>query len=198
MNIEGFKISVENRDGLIITRFIPDGDGPYRHIRATLDSQNQYCVELVEGDELPGLDRREMVSIFKSNDHLLERMVRAMAVMHFRLYEAEDWHTHVDIAFIERGFHIALRDGEQHVWLSQTMDGDVIIISKTMEGGIPSHETDQSCVIYQNAYGDVVRIKDADIKDILKLLDSGSLRALIRKGGEVEVEGLHVDGHTIH
>jgi hypothetical protein len=198
MNIDGLKKTVENRGDNVITRFIPDGDGSYRHIRATRDAQNQYFVELVEGDELPGIDRREMVSIFNSNDHLLERMVRAMAVMHLRLYEVEDWHTDVDMAFIERGFHIALRDGEPHVWLSQLSDGSVIIISKTMEGGIPTHFSDKSYVVYQDAHGDVVKVKDVDIKDILKLIDSGSLQALVRQGGEVEIEGLHIDGYTLH
>jgi hypothetical protein len=41
-------------------------------------------------------------------------------------------------------------------------------------------------------------VKDVDIKDILKLIDSGSLQALVRQGGEVEIEGLHIDGYTLH
>ncbi|WP_315922548.1 hypothetical protein [Mesorhizobium sp. SP-1A] len=198
MKIDGLKISVENRNNTVVTRFVPEGEGSYRHIRATLDDQNRGFVELVEGNDPPGIDGTEVVSIINGNDQLLERLARAMAVIHFRLFEAEDWYTGIDKALIERGFQIGTTDDGQHVWMTQLATGAVVIISKTFDGGIPSNESEKACVIYQDMQGNAVKIKEADIKDILKLLDNDSLRGLVRYGGEVEIEGMHMEGYTLH
>lgn len=198
MKIDGLKISVENRNNTVVTRFVPVGEGSYRHIRATLDDKNRGFVELVEGNEPPGLDGTEVVSIINSNDQLLERLARAMAVIHFRIFDAEDWYTGIDKALIERGFQIGTTDDGQHVWMTQLATGAVLIMSKTFDGGLPSNESEKACLIYQDQKGNAVKIKDSDIKDILKLIDNDSLRGLIQYGGEVEIEGMHLEGNTLH
>lgn len=201
MKIEGLKISAENRDKSdenAITRFTPEGAGSFRHIRASIGSDKSGYIELIEGDEKPGIDGTEQVSFVKANPEIIERLARAMASIHFHLFEAEDFHTDVDKSFIERGFQIGTVDDGDHVWVTQTNLGSMITISKTENGGLPSHGEENVWLRYYDAHGSSIKVKEIKANEAFRLIDTDGLRGIAKRGADIEIESIHLSGYTIH
>lgn len=198
MKIEGLKISVENREKSAITRFVPEGEGSFRYIRASIEADKSGYVELIEGGEKPGIDGTEQVSFVKANPEIIERLARAMASIHFRLFEVEDFHTDVDRSFIERGFQIGTVDDGDHVWISQTNLGSMITISKNEKGGLPSHGEENVWLRYFDSQGSSIKIKEIKANEAFRLIDTDGLRGIIKRGADLEIESIHLSGYTIH
>lgn len=197
MKIDGFKISTEKRDQSIIRRVSPEGAGSYKHLRLVIDEKRVGLLELLEGDTKPGIDDSEVVTFVKADDQLIERLIRAMAYIHFDSYNQDTDSLDVDKSLIQRGFDIGVNSSGNPVWISNRANS-VIIISSTPDGGLPVHEASNAYMIYRTEHGHQVRFTETTVRNLIGAIDDGLLQKLGGYNADLEVVGLLLEEPTFH
>jgi hypothetical protein len=138
MEIEGLVAEPFTQTGLKGVRLYPEGKSRQRFIRVGHDVGGGVLLQLIEGREPPGLDPGETLTLAREDDALVDRLVRAMARLHFDLEEVETGHTKVDTDLLSRGFEIRfLRNGAPS-W-TKSENGLNYEITKPGSTGLPAH-----------------------------------------------------------
>lgn len=197
MDIEGLKSKRTDSDQVSEVVYYPEDSSAYRCISLRV-SPNGAHVELLEAGERPGIENGEYVPIVRYSPEIGERIVRAMAKLHFSLDEAANGYTRVDADFISRGFIVGTAQGVKPIWF-QSIGAYFVVVGKTDEGGLPSAPDEPCCLVFGIPNGHRVIVKADDLPAAMALLDSGKLPQLLNPRSDVEIEGLRTsDGVTVH
>lgn len=198
MDIEGLKATETKKDGFVEANFVPEGYGSYRRIRLKVSPTGSATAELLEGKQRPGIENGEFVPIKHYSEDVGDRVVRAMAKIHFGLEEAATGYTATDADMISRGFNVGCAAGKLPVWM--TSNGThFVVVSKTAAGGLPSSPEDPACLVFGIPNGRRVTVNAETLPAALRMLDSGQLPQLLSPVVDVEVNGAYTtDKATVH
>ena len=197
MDIEGLK-AVKTRTGSLQEEvFSVEGTSGYRRISLKITPRGAVA-ELLEGRQRPGIESGEFVPMAIYTPEIGDRVVRAMAKMHFGIEEAATGFTAVDLEMISRGFTVGTASGSHPVWIASE-GSHFTVISKTEDGGLPSSVLEPCHMVFGIPNGRRVTVSADNLPAALKMLDSGQMPRLLNPLSDVEVEGAYLtEGHTFH
>jgi len=190
MEIEGLTSRTTKQEGMLESSFFPEGGRGYKRISLKVTGAGTAAAELIEGRERPGLDEGEFVPIVGYTDEIGDRVVRAMAKIHFNMEEAATGYTDVDANLITRGFTIGSASGTNPVWIVNH-GTHFVVVGKTIEGGLPSSANDPATLVFGVPEGNKVIIHAENLDAALRMLDSGQLPKLLSQTGDIEVKGAY-------
>lgn len=150
MEIDGLKAVVKHDHPYsVLTHFLPVTGGARLLTLETLPT-GKAMLELQDSGEVPREGPAERLFIeFANDDGMLERMVRAMAVLHFGLDEASTNLTSIDSEMLANGFELGFEEGGKPCWirLSSAMN---VVIRNEPEDALPvtrSQRISMLCII---------------------------------------------------
>lgn len=198
MDIEGLNATETKKDGFVEASFVPQGQHARRHISLKVSPKGSATVELLEGKHRPGIENGEFIPIAVYTEDIGDRVVRAMAKVHFGLDEAATGYTATDADMISRGFNIGRGSGTLPVWI--TSNGThFTVVAKTAAGGLPSSPKDPACLVFGRPNGRRVTVNAETLDAALKMLDSGQLPQLLNPVSDIEMNGVYSKGDaTVH
>ena len=137
MEIDGLKAVIKHSHPYsVLTHFLPITGGARLLMLETLPT-GKAMLELRDGGEIPKEGPAERLFIeFADDGDILERMVRAMAVFHFGLDEAETNLTGIDSEMLANGFELGFGEEDKPCWirLSSAMN---VVIRNEAEDALP-------------------------------------------------------------
>jgi hypothetical protein len=143
MEIDGLTAHVKVRHpDSVLTHFRPVTGGP-RFLALETHRNGQAVIELQDDGDLPNEGPAERICInFDHDDAMIERMLRAMAVFHFGLHEAETNLTFIDTEMLARGFELGFEEGGKPVWI-RVHSAMNVVLRNSAEDGLPSRKEEQ-------------------------------------------------------
>lgn len=198
MEIEGLTSTTTKRGDALERSFFPEGRRGYRRISLKVAGAGIAAAELIEGRERPGIENGEFVPIVGYTEEIGDRVVRAMAKIHFNLDEATTGYTEVDADMISRGFNIGAASGSRPVWSAEN-GPHFVVVSKTVEGGLPSTAREPATLVFGVPDGHKVTVFAESLEAALRMLDTGQLPRLLKPTCDVEVHGArYTETSTYH
>jgi hypothetical protein len=138
MKIDGLVSEAFSKGSGDSIRLYPEGRSKQRFIKVERPPTGTVRLQLIEGTQPPGLDPGEDITLAKYDENIVDRLVRAMASLHFGIVDAETGHTAIDRHLLSRGFDIRFsKTGSPH-W-SRSENGLTYEIAKTGGNGLPAH-----------------------------------------------------------
>ncbi|MNU37784.1 hypothetical protein D3C71_264420 [compost metagenome] len=173
MEIDGLKTVVKHRQPhSVLTHFLPVTGGARILSLETL-STGKALLELREGEDIPNDGPAERLFIDFSNDQsMIERMVRAMAVFHFRLDEAETNLTDIDADLLSRGFELGFRDGGEPCWIRLHSSMNVVI-RNAEEDALPTRRDERISMLCIIPGRNQIRFMCENLETAFKVLEKG-------------------------
>lgn len=145
-------------------------------------------VEVQEDGKCPGLANGESVSLPSWDEAVIDRVVRALAVLHLGVGEASVHGTEADVEFVSRGFLVGRSPAGKPVWIMPG-PGFITAVSKDEEGGLPALMSEPATLVFTGAAGAKVVVKGENLATVVSLFDSGRVPGLYNPAGDVIVEG---------
>jgi hypothetical protein len=119
-----------------------EGRSKQKFIKIERPKSGPVRLQLIEGSQPPGLDQGEDVTLAKYDEIIVDRLVRAMAILHLGVLDAETGHTDIDRHFLSRGFDVRFsKTGSAH-W-SRFENGLTYEIAKPGGAGLPAHTSSE-------------------------------------------------------
>ncbi len=173
MEIDGLKAVVKHRQPhSVLTHFLPVTGGARILSLETL-STGKALLELREGNDIPHDGPAERLFIDFSNDQsMIERMVRAMAVFHFRLDEAETNLTDIDADLLSRGFELGFEDGGKPCWIRVHSSMNVVI-RNAAEDALPTRRDERISMLCIIPGRNQIRFMCENLDTAFKVLENG-------------------------
>lgn len=173
MDIDGLdQVVVYKRPYGSLTHFVPANGGP-RYLALETLSTGKSRIELLDDGDMPGEGPGEQLYIeFKHDTAMVERMVRAMAVFHFRLPEAAGKFTDIDVQMLSKGFEIGFEDGGKPCWIRLHSAMNVILRNES-EDALPvtrNQKVSMLCIIPGR---NQIRFKCENLETAFRVLASG-------------------------
>ncbi len=132
------------------------------------------------------------------SDDLGDRVIRAMAALHFGLDEAANGYTATDMEMISRGFVVWRTSENLPVWTANG-PSHFVAVSQHPGGGLPSTMGDPAVLVFGVPDGHQVTVFADNLTAALHMLDSGKLPAMLNPNANVEVHGAFLPGQvTLH
>jgi len=198
MHIEGLKAVVRHkRRHSVLTHFHPVTGGP-RLLSLEMLSSGKALLELHEGGELPGEGPGEQIFLEHAEDpHLVERMIRAMAVYHFGLDEAGAGHTIIDTELMSRGFELGFSEGRVPCWIRLASAMNVVIRNET-EDGLPSNRQGRVSMLCIIPGRNQIRFMCENLATAFKALEKNRPFKIAQVGDEADMLTMDiVDSETV-
>lgn len=142
MDIEGLTSKVTVKEAhRSVTVFYPEGSDARAVIALEMLSSGKSRVMLFEDGKSPETDEVHQLYIEVSNSGLVDRMIRAMAILHFGVAAAENAFTDLDVEMLSRGFELGFTDDESPVWIRVSSSMNVVV-QKRDKNGLPTRKSD--------------------------------------------------------
>ncbi|NTF17697.1 hypothetical protein G6L37_04740 [Agrobacterium rubi] len=198
MDIEGLKEVVKHRHPHSVLRHYLPVTGGARFLTLETLPTGRAMLELRDGGDLPNEGPAERIFIeFADDDDILERMVRAMAVFHFDLDEAETNLTGIDASLLSRGFELGYEDGGKPCWirLSSAMN---VVIRNEAEDALPVHPDQRISMLCIIPGREQVRFMCENLATAFKVLEKNRAFKTAKAGdGSEMITVVLVDSETV-
>jgi hypothetical protein len=198
MEIDGLKAVVKHRHPhSVLTHFFPVTGGARILSLETLPT-GKALLELREGEDIPHDGPAERIFIDFANDQsMIERMVRAMAVFHFRLDEAETNLTDIDADLLSRGFELGFEDGGKPVWIRLHSSMNVVLRNAD-EDALPTMRAERISMLCIIPGRNQIRFMCENLETAFKVLEKGRPFKTAVAGDDTEMLTMDVvDSETV-
>lgn len=174
MEIDGLKSVVKHsHPHSVLTHFLPVTGGARILSLETLPT-GKALLELREGKDVPNEGPAETLLIdFASDESIIERMVRAMAVFHFGLDEAGTNLTYIDVELLSRGFELGSEDeGGKPVWIRLHSAMNVVLRNEG-EDALPTRRNERISMLCIIPGRNQLRYMCENLETAFKVLEKG-------------------------
>jgi hypothetical protein len=198
VEIEGLKSVEKHRiPHSVLTYLLPVTGGP-RFLSLEVLSTGKALLELREGDDIPHEGAAERLFIeFAANPLMIERMVRAMAVLHFGLVEAETNLTLVDAVLLSKGFELGFEEGGKPVWIRLHSSMNVVL-RNAAEDALPTRRDERISMLCIIPGRNQIRFMCENLETAFKALEKGRPFKTAAEGDETEMITMDiVDSETV-
>jgi hypothetical protein len=188
MEIDGFKSKKgHNEDGDEYVDYHPEGDRPTKVLRCR-DYHSGFIIEVLENGRVAEVEQGERVSSPVADHSIRQRLLNAMACLHFSAGWLEDRFTQIDLEMVRRGFVVGMM-GENFIWFRKEL-GATHIVKRDDSSELPSSLWQPTTLSVIGVTGKQLTVSTLDFSALVTLMKQDMHYQLYNPEHDMHLKGV--------